>query len=246
MSNKKMNRVVIRNIELIAAKNKKSFVDELITKDSLQYGKLIAINAEKVITAEQQPEIMAIIQDAEYKYADGISISKSIQKKYPNYYDIERIPGVELWYSLMEKCAELELPVFLIGATQETISETKEKLEKELGINVVGIQNGYFKTDAEDAIIETIRKSGAKFVTVAMGSPKQEQFMSYCQKKYPNALYMGVGGTYDVYVGKVKRAPVFWQKAGLEWLYRLLKQPTRWRRQLKLGQYAMYYFLNRL
>lgn len=109
-----------------------------------------------------------------------------------------------------------------------------------------GSQDGYFKPEERDALFERIRASGAKFVTVAMGSPKQELLMRDCRKVYPDALYMGVGGTYDVFTGHVKRAPKAWQDMGLEWLYRLLSQPTRWRRQFKLLKYVTYHYGNKL
>ncbi|EBS5740003.1 lipopolysaccharide N-acetylmannosaminouronosyltransferase, partial [Salmonella enterica subsp. enterica serovar Eastbourne] len=104
----------------------------------------------------------------------------------------------------------------------------------------------YFTAEQRDALFERIRDSGAKIVTVAMGSPKQEIFMRDCRKIHPDALYMGVGGTYDVFTGHVKRAPKVWQNMGLEWLYRLLSQPTRFRRQLKLLKFLGYYYGNKL
>jgi UDP-N-acetyl-D-mannosaminouronate:lipid I N-acetyl-D-mannosaminouronosyltransferase len=113
-------------------------------------------------------------------------------------------------------------------------------------VNIVGSQDGYFKPEDRTALFERIRLSGAKIVTVAMGSPKQEILMRDCRNVYPDALYMGVGGTYDVFTGHVKRAPKVWRELGLEWLYRLLSQPTRWRRQLKLLKFLGYYYGGRL
>ena len=113
-------------------------------------------------------------------------------------------------------------------------------------VNLAGTQDGYFTAEQRDALFERIRDSGAKIVTVAMGSPKQEIFMRDCRKIHPDALYMGVGGTYDVFTGHVKRAPKVWQNMGLEWLYRLLSQPTRFRRQLKLLKFLGYYYGNKL
>ncbi|VEC58725.1 UDP-N-acetyl-D-mannosaminuronic acid transferase [Escherichia coli] len=94
-------------------------------------------------------------------------------------------------------------------------------------MNIVGSQDGYFKPEQRQALFERIHASGAQIVTVAMGSPKQEIFMRDCRLVHPDALYMGVGGTYDVFTGHVKRAPKIWQTLGLEWLYRLLSQPSR-------------------
>ncbi len=94
--------------------------------------------------------------------------------------------------------------------------------------------------------MERVKASGASIVTVAMGSPRQELLIRDLYQVYPGALYMGVGGTYDVFTGRVKRAPLLWRKWGLEWLYRLLVQPTRWRRQIKLLRFLLYYYSGRL
>ncbi len=100
-------------------------------------------------------------------------------------------------------------------------------------------QSGWviFQPEQRQALFERIHASGAQIVTVAMGSPKQEIFMRDCRLVHPDALYMGVGGTYDVFTGHVKRAPKIWQTLGLEWLYRLLSQPSRIKRQLRLLRY---------
>lgn len=240
-----MNNVEIRNIKILAAQNQAELLDFLVTKKGVKAGKLIAINAEKVIICDEQPEVSELIRNAEYKYADGISVVYAIRKKYPQYKTLQRIAGADLWLALMQRAAELEIPVFLVGGQADTLAQTFAKLQK-MGVNIVGMQDGYFSKDQENSLFEQIKRSNAKIVTVALGSPKQEIFMKNAQKYYPEALYMGVGGTYDVFIGKVKRAPQCWQNLGLEWLYRLLKQPTRWQRQLRLLKFAYYYWRNKL
>ena len=235
----------IRGIDILAVKNEAEFVRFLMNDTQVKTGKLIAVNAEKIITAEKQPEVKALLQQAEYKYADGISIVFSIRKKYPQFNELARIAGADLWLSLMQQAANLNIPVFLVGGQVDTVEEVKHKLSQ-WNVNVVGIQDGYFDIQKEEDIINRIKQSGAKFISVAMGSPKQEKFMLKAQQQYPDALYMGVGGTYDVFTGRVKRAPKSWQKMNLEWLYRLLSQPTRWKRQLNLIQYLYYYLTNKL
>ena len=237
--------VTIRSIELLAVKDKMTFVEFLMNQQAVKTGKLIAINAEKLIISEQQPEIRILLDNAEYKYADGISIVRSIKKKYPNIQEIERVAGADLWEALMQKAGELAVPVFLVGSTADTLAKVQQKLAA-WNVNIVGSQDGYFKAEDEDALIERIHQRGAKFVSVAMGSPKQELFMQKAQQAHPDCLYMGVGGTYDVFTGKVKRAPKLWQDLGLEWLYRLLSQPTRWQRQLNLLRFAYYYYTKQL
>lgn len=241
-----IEKLDIRGIGILAAKNQTVFLDFLLNENGVRKGKLIAINAEKIIIAEKQSEIRKLLDKAEFKYADGMSIVKSIHKKYPHYHDLKRIAGCDLWLALMEKAGKLQTPVFLVGGLPDVLQQTAQTLQMKWHVNVVGRQDGYFNVQQQDDVIAQIKASNAKIITVAMGSPKQEQFMQACQKVYPDALYMGVGGTYDVFTGRVKRAPLAWQKANLEWLYRLLSQPTRWRRQVNLLQYAYYYYMNKL
>lgn len=235
----------IRNISIWGFQNMKQFVDYLFADGRLKKGTLVAINAEKVMTAEQDEPLRKLIDAAEYKYADGISIIKSIRRKYPDA-DIKRIAGADLWEALLEKAGHEGTPVFLVGGKANVLAETEAKLKKQWNVNIVGSQDGYFNDAQRPFVFEKIRDSGAKIVTVAMGSPKQELFMRDCREIYPDALYMGVGGTYDVFTGRVKRAPKAWQNLGLEWLYRLLSQPTRWQRQIKLMKYVGYHYSGRL
>ncbi|MBK5074904.1 lipopolysaccharide N-acetylmannosaminouronosyltransferase [Budviciaceae bacterium CWB-B4] len=235
----------IRGIDIWGFRNMAQFVDYLFDDSDMKTGTLVAINAEKVMTAEQDKPLRELIDAAEYKYADGISIVRSIRRKYPDA-DVQRIAGADLWEALMEQAGKQGVPVFLVGGKPEILAEVEQKLKSQWNVNIVGSQDGYFKQENRDALFERIRASGARFVTVAMGSPKQEMFMRDCRKIYSDALYMGVGGTYDVFTGHVKRAPKAWQNMGLEWLYRLLAQPTRWRRQFKLLKYVAYHYTNRL
>ncbi|SUB84153.1 Putative N-acetylmannosaminyltransferase [Pragia fontium] len=235
----------IRGIDISGFRDMSQFVDYLFSDGDMKNGTLVAINAEKVMTAEQDKALRELIDAAEYKYADGISIVRSIRRKYPDA-NLQRIAGADLWEALMERAGQKGIPVFLVGGKPEILAETEQKLKSQWNVNIVGSQDGYFKPEDRDALFERIWASGAKFVTVAMGSPKQEMWMRDCRKVYPDALYMGVGGTYDVFTGHVKRAPKAWQNMGLEWLYRLLSQPTRWRRQFKLLKYVVYHYTNRL
>ena len=123
---------------------------------------------------------------------------------------------------LMERAGREGTPVFLIGGKPQVLAQTEDKLRRQWNVNIVGSQDGYFTPADREALFARIAASGAKIVTVAMGSPRQEILMRDCKAVWPQALYMGVGGTYDVFTGHVKRAPKIWQKMGLEWLYRLI------------------------
>lgn len=235
----------LRGLELIGWRNMQHALDFLYAGGNLKQGTLVAINAEKMLTREDDAEVKTLINAAEFKYADGISVVRSINKKYPKA-NVSRVAGADLWEALMARAGAEGTPVFLIGGKPDVLAETTEKLRKQWNVNLVGMQDGYFTAQERQALFERIRDSGAKIVTVAMGSPKQEILMRDCRKVYPDALYMGVGGTYDVFTGHVKRAPKVWQNLGLEWLYRLLSQPSRIKRQLRLLRYLRWHYSNNL
>lgn len=238
-----MDSVKIAGLDILTARNCEELASFLIDKKERKTGMLVAINAEKVVLAKEDPELARLLQTADYKYADGISVVWTIKCKSPQYRYIEKVAGVDLWEKLMWQAKENELPVFLLGASHNVLDETVRKWQ-ECGLHVVGSQNGYFERDED--VIKQIKQSGAKFVSVAMGSPKQERFIQKALSDYPDCLYMGVGGSYDVFVGRVKRAPNIWQKLGLEWLYRVLKQPTRWKRQIRLLKYVYFFATKQL
>ncbi|UGB03921.1 lipopolysaccharide N-acetylmannosaminouronosyltransferase [Leclercia sp. G3L] len=235
----------LRGLKLIGWRDMQHALDYLCASDGMRTGTLVAINAEKMLTIEDNAQVRDLIEAAEFKYADGISVVRSLRKKYPDA-DISRVAGADLWEALMARAGADGTPVFLIGGKPEILAQTEQKLRARWQVNIVGSQDGYFSADQQQALFARIRNSGAKIVTVAMGSPRQEILMRDCRQVYPDALYMGVGGTYDVFTGHVKRAPKVWQNLGLEWLYRLLSQPSRITRQLRLLRYLGWHYSGRL
>ncbi len=235
----------LRGLKLIGWRDMQHALDYLCASDGMRTGTLVAINAEKMLTIEDNAQVRDLIEAAEFKYADGISVVRSLRKKYPDA-DISRVAGADLWEALMARARADGTPVFLIGGKPEILAQTEQKLRDQWQVNIVGSQDGYFSADQQQALFARIRDSGAKIVTVAMGSPRQEILMRDCRQVYPDALYMGVGGTYDVFTGHVKRAPKVWQNLGLEWLYRLLSQPSRITRQLRLLRYLGWHYSGRL
>lgn len=235
----------IRGLNLLGWRDMEHALDYLSAGGEMRQGTLVAINAEKVLAAEDDAQVRELIDAAEFKYADGISVVRSIRKKYPQA-QISRVAGADLWEALMARAGQNGTPVFLVGGRPEVLAQTQQKLRAQWNVNIVGSQDGYFTPQAREALFERIRDSGAKLVTVAMGSPRQEILMRDCRRVYPYALYMGVGGTYDVFTGHVKRAPKGWQNLGLEWLYRLLTQPSRITRQLRLLRYLAWHYTGRL
>lgn len=235
----------LRGFSLWGFRDMAQCMDFLFDAGRVKQGTLVAMNAEKILKAETDPGLHALLDEAEYKYADGISMVRSIRRKYPGA-EVSRVAGADLWEALMQRAGQEGTPVFLVGGKPAVLAETEQKLRSQWNVNLVGTQDGYFTPEQHEVLFERIRASGAAIVTVAMGSPKQEILMRDCRKVYPQALYMGVGGTYDVFTGHVKRAPKIWQNLGLEWLYRLLSQPSRIGRQLKLLKFVGYYYTGKM
>ena len=168
------------------------------------------------------------MKNADLVIPDGVGIKLALK-----IYGIaqEQIPGIEFSGRLIEYCAKNSLPVALIGAKEETLQTACQKLkEKNDGLNIVYARNGYFKEDDERAIVDEMKSKNPKLVLVALGVPKQEIFIKKYKNEFPNTIFVGVGGSFDVWSGVVERAPEIYQKLGLEWLYRTVKEPKRFKR----------------
>ena len=132
---------------------------------------------------------------------------------------------------LSEEARDKNLKVFLLGAKEETLIKCKEKIKESYdGINIVGSNNGFFDLDNCDDLIEKINESKADILFVAMGAPRQEVFIEKYKDKLCCKIFMGVGGSFDVFAGNVNRAPQFMINIGMEWLYRVAKEPWRIKR----------------
>ena len=199
---------------------------ELVAYVDAHKGILVAVNAEKVTKATD--ETRAVVNN-NIGYADGAGVVVAMHKL--GRPEAVRIAGCDLWLEIVKESYHSK-SFYLIGGKQEVIDDTIAKLRKEFeGINILGYRNGYIKTDEErNALIKDIADKKPDVVYVAMGSPKQEFLMADMMKVHP-AIYQGLGGSFDVYTGRVKRAPLWWQKHNIEFLYRFLKQPQRYRRE---------------
>jgi len=235
-------KVTIGPVEVSAFNDMAQLLAFILHADGKVFaGSAIAINPEKILTAMENPAILDVIRQADIRYADGIGVVKVMRKRLQR--RVERIPGCELWQELMLRAAKYQVPVYLVGAKPEVLAQTRAKLQAQ-GTVVVGATDGYFQDEAE--LIQAIKQSGARFVSVAMGSPKQELLIKRIQAQHPDCFYMGVGGTYDVFTGNVKRAPELWCKLNLEWAYRLVLQPSRIGRQLRLVKYLWWYLTGKI
>lgn len=203
---------------------------------NLTAGTGASISPETIIQTMQNKAFFDAIAGATLRFPDGIGVAKTLSRKVKR--KVTRIPGCELWEMLMEKAGIYHLPVYLVGAHPDVIAKTKKQLIGQYGVDVVGAQNGYFKPEQEQAIIDKIVEQQPAIVSVALGQPRQELFIAKCRDLCPNTFFMGVGGTYDVYTGAVKRAPKIYRQLNLEWFYRLASEPRRAFRQVNLIKYA--------
>ncbi len=195
----------------------------------------VAINPEKIYRAQKDKELKELIDAADFHICDGIGTTIAVRFLHGE--KIARITGVQLFLNLIARAEKEGLNIFLLGATPESNEGACRKLKAmHPNLEIVGRQNGYFKDDIE--LIRRINDSRADMLFVGMGSPQQEKWIIQ-HRDVINASYcMGVGGTFDVLSGKVKWAPSIFRKTGTEFIYRLIREPKRWRRQLALPQFA--------
>lgn len=205
---------------------------------------VIAINPEKVLLGNENQDLRQCMDRANLFICDGIGAA--VAAKLLHGRRVSRVTGVSLFFQLLEQADKQQWEVFLLGAKEETNRVACEQLTaKHPGLKIVGRQSGYFDSDEE--VIESINQSQAKLLFVAMGSPRQEIWVHKHFEQLNPSLLMGVGGSFDVASGHVKRAPMLAQKTGTEFLYRLIAQPSRWRRQVfRLPRFAYLVFKTRL
>lgn len=192
---------------------------------------LVAINPEKILKARKDSGLLNLLNSATYPIPDGIGVIYASKLRGGKIRT--RITGIDSMTMLCELAAENGLRVFLYGAKEETVEVAAKKLvEMYPGINVAGYINGYEKD--KQKITKMINDSKADILFVAMGSPRQENWIVDNMDDVCPYLFQGVGGSFDVISGNIKRAPIWMQKCGLEWLYRLIREPSRIGRQIKL------------
>ncbi len=201
----------------------------LAGEDGFHY--VVTPNPELVMMARKDPAYAQTLAGAELTLPDGIGViyaAKILGRPLQ-----ERVPGVDFASGLMAGMARTGQKLFLLGAKPGVAEQAAENLQKQYpGLTVCGTHDGYFQDDGP--VVEAVRAAGADVVFVCLGAPKQERWMARYGPQTGAHLAVGLGGALDVFAGVVKRAPKTWQKLGLEWLYRLCKEPKRITRMAKL------------
>jgi N-acetylglucosaminyldiphosphoundecaprenol N-acetyl-beta-D-mannosaminyltransferase len=194
--------------------------------ESKKGGQIITINPEMIEFALKNPNFADILTNADIVIPDGVGVQIGLRIKGVN---AKRIAGIEYSYRLIEECAKKDFPIALIGAKPHILEKTCEKLKSDIAnLNIAYTMDGYFQD--RESVLNALAENKPRFVLVALGSPRQEEFIKEARKLLPEALMIGVGGSFDVWSGEVKRAPVIYQKLGLEWVYRTVKEPWRLKR----------------
>lgn len=206
-------------------------VDSFTFEEAVEYaflnsGQIVTINPEMITYAQKDTQFSEVIKSADLIVPDGIGVEIGLKILGKN---VRRIPGIELGKALIQKFSEEGKHVAMIGAKPEVIGLAVKNLKAEIeNLNIVYSCDGYFTDDQQ--IINSVVKAEPDLILVALGSPKQEFFISRLKNLLPNATMIGLGGSFDVWAGVVERAPKVWQKLGLEWLYRTINDPKRFKR----------------
>lgn len=219
-------RVTILNtvIDVLNSHETIELVDKYVqTKTPLH---LMGVNADKINEVNSNEFMERIVNSCGIINADGASVilaSKYLKKPLP-----ERVAGVDLMQSLVALSEKKGYSVYLLGAKQTVVEKTAEVLkERHPQLNIVGLHNGYFMEADWQSISSEIKKTSPDFVFVGITSPLKEYLIEYLQNQGHTSVFMGVGGSFDVISGNIPRAPLWMQKANLEWLFRVMQEPKR-------------------
>lgn len=195
-------------------------------------------NSEIIMAAYRDPEFCNLLNSSDLLTADGIGVvyaSKIVKNPIA-----ERAAGYDIACRTLEKLAKLGGSLYLFGSKPGVAELAAANIESRYsGVKVVGMSDGYFDEVKEKAIIEDIKSTKPDLLFVCLGAPKQERWISAHKAELGAKVCMGIGGSLDVFAGTVKRAPEFYTKHGIEWLYRLMKQPSRFVRMLDLPRFGL-------
>ena len=198
-------------------------------------GRVLTPNPEMLMLAQDDDALMRILKESDYCLPDGVGLV--FASRFLGLPLAARLAGSDTLEAVLPR---FQGKIFLWGAHEDIVARAAERLAQDFpAIQVAGFASGYFEVSQEPYIIDSIIASGASWVLVAMGSPKQEYLIEKLYARHPGAWYMGVGGMFDVLAGAVPRAPLRVRRWGLEWLYRAFRQPGRIRRWPSLFRFLM-------
>ncbi|WP_342600182.1 WecB/TagA/CpsF family glycosyltransferase [Psychrobacillus sp. FSL H8-0483] len=215
--------------------------DELIKKlfqriDNNEKSLVVAINPEKLMKAKEDQSLKDLLNRAEFQIPDGIGVILASKLNKGNIKS--RVTGIDMMDRIVREAARTRKSIFLYGAKPGVAEQAAEALQFTYpSLIVAGTQDGYEKDN--EIVKNKINEAKPDILFVAMGSPRQEEWIEANRDQLHPSLYQGVGGSFDVLAGNIKRAPEFFQKTGLEWFYRLAKEPSRIQRQMVLPKFLL-------
>ena len=197
---------------------------------------VVTINAEMTMQARKNPDLAKVIKQAELVVPDGSGIVLYLRSQGEK---IERCPGIELSEQIVQIAAERQWRIFLIGGAPNVVDTVAAGWQQKWAdIAIAGTHHGYFDDVIEQQICEQLHSSQPDLILVGLGVPRQELWIQRYRHLCPNAVWIGVGGSFDIWSGLKTRAPEFFGKNNLEWLYRLYQEPWRWKRMLSLPHFV--------
>jgi N-acetylglucosaminyldiphosphoundecaprenol N-acetyl-beta-D-mannosaminyltransferase len=206
---------------------------------------VVAVNPEKIMRARVDPALLGSLRRASLLIPDGIGAVWGARLLADA--EIGRVPGAELMPAICARAVEKGFSVFLFGAQEAVNAKAAEILPTRFpGLQIAGRRNGYVDADAMPGLIDEINQSGADVLFIALGSPRQEEWIDRYIGSLRVKAIQGVGGTFDVIAGRVQRAPAVFRRLNLEWFYRLLREPKRLWRQRVLLFFALAIIAERL
>lgn len=210
-------------------------VSEFIAKGTPS--QIITLNAEIVYMAQNNPALKNVINEADLVTPDGIGIVWAARRL--GWPIKERVTGIDMVYQICNEAQNHDWKVFLLGAAPQIAEQAAQKLLTIYPkLKIVGVRDGYFKDAEIESVCSQIKEAKPHILLVALGAPKQEFFIKRYKDELQVPVSIGIGGSLDVISGVKKRAPDIMIKLNLEWLYRLISEPSRIRRQMVLPKFV--------
>lgn len=207
--------------------------DRLNAGDSIH---VVTLNAEMAIAAEKDPILAEVINKADLVIPDGAGVVLYLKLRGK---PVERCPGIELSEEMLRRAGNQGWPVYFYGGKPDVAEAAAMAWRKRApGINFTGISDGYIPAESEAELLTTLEREQPKLILVGLGVPRQEQWIQQHRQVCPNAIWIGCGGSFDIWSGNKIRAPKFFCDNNLEWVYRLYQEPWRWKRMLALPLFA--------
>jgi N-acetylglucosaminyldiphosphoundecaprenol N-acetyl-beta-D-mannosaminyltransferase len=215
-----------------------NYIDWLLDRLRQNQGvHIVTLNAEMAMQAEKDEPLAALIRQAELVIPDGAGVVLYLKLRGKL---VQRCPGIELAETLLARSPEVaSCPIFFYGGAPGVSAAAAEEWQQRVpGIAIAGTENGYVQPADQPQLLQTLKDLQPRIILVGLGVPRQEYWIAENRHVCPNAIWIGVGGSFDIWAGTKTRAPGWLRNNNLEWTYRLYQEPWRWRRMMALPQFA--------